>query len=49
MDLKAAAIDGIDRRTYGRTPDRYTDPAPHAGSVSKNRVRCPVDCRDEQG
>ena len=28
MDRNAAVIDGTDRRTDGRTPDRYVDPAP---------------------
>jgi len=27
MDRKAAATDGKDRRTDGRTPERYVDPA----------------------
>ena len=26
---RPTSIDGTDRRTDGRTPDRYTDPAPH--------------------
>ena len=31
----AAAIDGIDRQTDGRTPDRFRDPALQAVSISK--------------
>jgi len=33
MDRKAAAIDGTDRQTDGRTPDRYYEPR----SVSKHQ------------
>jgi len=31
-----AAVDRWDRRTDGRTPDRYKDPAEHTGSVNNN-------------
>jgi len=30
----AAAVEWRDKQTGGRTPDRDTDPAPHAGSAN---------------
>jgi len=42
MERKAAAIDGTNRRTDGRTPNRYIDPAPHT-----NKLYCSVASETE--
>jgi len=37
--LLLLSIDGTDRRTDGRTPERYIDPAPHTMLAASVRSR----------